>query len=193
MRMFTVAGIDPGISGGITILANWKNIMVPNKGGGGYFDVEMLAIPRVVISVPMPTLTDGKKNRIDPVALRVLFQETEVDHIAIEKVGAMPGQGVTSMFSFGHGCGLIEGVVSTLHKDVDETIEYIPYEFVTPQAWMKVCFVGMAKGEHKASPLYCQRRFPNQDWRATTRSKKAHDGMTDSACIADYLLKKLSA
>lgn len=138
---------------------------------------------RIQTTVPMPTIMNGKgKNLVDASALYKILDEENVERVIIEKVGAMPGQGVTSMFSFGYGCGVIEGVVACLR---------VPYEFVTPQAWMKVVLAGMTKGEYKASPLYCQRRFPNQNWMATARSKKMHDGMTDSACIAMYLLTKL--
>tara|TARA_R110000824_G_scaffold335745_1_gene522279 strand:- start:828 stop:1292 length:465 start_codon:yes stop_codon:yes gene_type:complete len=44
----------------------------------------------------------------------------------IEKVHAMPGQGVTSMFNFGKSFGISLGLL-TAHQ--------IPYETVTPQKW----------------------------------------------------------
>src|SRR5690606_14340133 len=44
------------------------------------------------------------------------------------QVGAMPGQGVSSMFTFGHAAGVVEGLIQGLG---------IPYTLVTPQAWKR--------------------------------------------------------
>ena len=44
----------------------------------------------------------------------------------LERVGAMPGQGVTSMFKFGENFGFIRGLLQA---------NGIPYELVTPQKW----------------------------------------------------------
>jgi len=46
----------------------------------------------------------------------------------IEKVHAMPGQGVTSMFSFGQNYGMLRAFLIAAG---------IPFEEVTPQAWQK--------------------------------------------------------
>ena len=46
----------------------------------------------------------------------------------LEKVGAMPGQGVVSMFNFGHNLGYIEGLLQAFD---------IPYQLVPPQTWKK--------------------------------------------------------
>lgn len=46
----------------------------------------------------------------------------------IEDVHAMPGQGVTSMFSFGRNVGLIHGILAALR---------IPYKKESPQSWQK--------------------------------------------------------
>ena len=47
---------------------------------------------------------------------------------ALEKVGAMPGQGVVSMFTFGHAAGAVAGVLAALE---------VPVTLVTPQRWKK--------------------------------------------------------
>lgn len=46
----------------------------------------------------------------------------------IEKVNAMPKQGVTSVFTFGDSYGKVKGWLEALS---------IPYELVTPQKWQK--------------------------------------------------------
>lgn len=46
----------------------------------------------------------------------------------IEQVGAMPGQGVTSMFSFGENFGWWQGLLNGLG---------VPFQRVRPQEWQK--------------------------------------------------------
>ena len=49
-------------------------------------------------------------------------------HAYLEKVHAMPGQGVTSMFTFGQGYGFLRGCLIA---------HGIPFDDVTPQRWQK--------------------------------------------------------
>ena len=46
----------------------------------------------------------------------------------VERVNAMPGQGVSSMFSFGENYGFIQGLLTAFN---------IPYELVMPRVWKK--------------------------------------------------------
>lgn len=68
----------------------------------------------------------------------------------IERVHAMPGQGVTSMFNFGMGYGALRMAVLA---------SGIPFEGVTPQAWMKGlgCLTG---GDKQVSKERAQNLFP---------------------------------
>ena len=87
-------GIDPGFTGAIAIFA-------PNTG---FFDV-----------FDMPTMLNSKgKVELNHFAvLNILEKELEVEHQAwIEKVGAMPGQGVSSMFRFGQCFGALEMAIA---------------------------------------------------------------------------------
>ena len=91
-----IFGIDPGVSGAISILQNKKVIEV--------YD--------------MPTMIDGKKNKkqVNGSQLTNIFKE-KIDlnkemAVVVEHVNAMPGQGVTSMFNFGQSFGVIKGVCS---------------------------------------------------------------------------------
>ena len=52
----------------------------------------------------------------------------DIKSCALEKVGAMPGQGVCSMFTFGQNFGHWLGTLEILK---------IPYGLVTPQRWQK--------------------------------------------------------
>lgn len=77
-------GVDPGKQGGFAILRGEAAKASPWEDGG--FIKEM----------------------------RRLVQEDEQCFACVEKVGAMPNQGVTSMFHFGKSAGFIEGVLSAL-------------------------------------------------------------------------------
>jgi crossover junction endodeoxyribonuclease RuvC len=104
-----IISIDPGISGCIAVL---------NEIDGSLIDY-----------LHTPTIKAGKRNRVNAAALAGFLQQYKgASHCYIEKVGAMPGQGVASMFSFGHSAGLVEGVVAALG---------VPMTLVTPQAWKK--------------------------------------------------------
>lgn len=156
-----VCGIDPGLSGGLTFISD--------------------ADDQNIVSFPMPTILVGKKEKLYGEAIVRHLEGLKPKAVFIEQVGAMPGQGVTSMFSFGYGCGQLEGIVSALR---------IPLRFVRPQEWMKFVLAGLPKEGAKSSVLWCQRYYPSVDWRRTERCKTPHDGKTDSACIAYYGLKK---
>ena len=106
------AGVDPGLSGGIAFLntrtANLRTFEMP------------------IIEIKMKS---GKKKRtIDCSILGSYFAEYNPHRCFVEQVGAMPGQGVTSMFNFGRAVGSIDGVLGAL---------LIQSHFVTPQVWKK--------------------------------------------------------
>lgn len=92
----------------------------------------------------------------------------------VEKVNAMPGQGVTSMFSFGKSAGFIEGVLETLG---------IGYQLVTPQKWKKE--FSLIKTGKNMSIKVCQKLYPNQNL-IPERHRKESDGMAESLLMATY-------
>ena len=107
-----IIGIDPGVSGAISILEDKKVIKV--------FD--------------MPTMIDGKKNKrqvngsqVANIIKENLYNNKETI-VVVEHVNAMPGQGVTSMFNFGQSFGVIKGICAAMQ---------IPIFFVRPAKWKK--------------------------------------------------------
>ena len=96
----------------------------------------------------------------------------------VEKVGAMPGQGVTSMFSFGKSAGFIEGVLQAYG---------IPYQLITPQKWKKEFSLGHTKED---SITVCKRLFPSVKLLPTDRCKKESDGMAEALLMAEYARRK---
>lgn len=97
----------------------------------------------------------------------------------LEKVGARPGQGVVSMFSFGQSVGYIKGVLEAFR---------IPYQEITPQKWKKEFGLNSEKA---ASAEVCRKLFPDVSLLATPRCKKPHDGMAEALLMAEYARRKL--
>lgn len=94
---------------------------------------------------------------------------------AVEKVGAMPHQGVTSMFNFGKASGYIEGVLTAFG---------IPYQLIPPNVWKReFSLIGKDK---RASIATCHKLFPDLDLRRTERCKTDSDGVAESALLAEY-------
>lgn len=97
----------------------------------------------------------------------------------LEKVSAMPKQGVVSMFNFGMNFGWIQGVLQA---------KKIPYELVTPQKWKKEFSVTADKN---TSIDVAKRLFPTVSLKQTERCKKDHDGMAEALLMAEYARRKL--
>ena len=96
----------------------------------------------------------------------------------LEKVGAMPGQGVTSMFSFGENYGYIRGLLEA---------NEIPYQAVRPQDWKKEFGV---TGDKSTSVMVCKRLFPQVSLLPTERSRKENDGMAEALLLACYAQRR---
>jgi crossover junction endodeoxyribonuclease RuvC len=69
----------------------------------------------------------------------------------LERVGAFPGQGVSSMFKFGQSAGFLEGLLVALR---------IPYALVGPSVWQTKmnCRTG---GDKNVSKAAAQRLWPH--------------------------------
>ena len=96
---------------------------------------------------------------------------------AVEKVGAMPHQGVSSMFSFGQSFGYILGVLAACG---------IPYQLVPPRVWKKD--FGLNNDKAKSIDV-CKRLFPGVSLLPTERCRKESDGMAESTLLACYALR----
>ena len=146
-------GIDPGKSGGIAIIS----------------EIGVEAITPMIIA--------GKDVDVAATAEWLDYHLGDMHAVCyIEKVSAMPKQGVTSMFKFGFSTGVMHGIITTLG---------IPMQLVTPQAWKKKILSGTKKDKDAAID-YCRRLYPDISLLATERSRKPHSGMADALCIARY-------
>ena len=148
-------GIDPGLDGAIAFF----NI---EKGHLSVIDMPTVEIIR----------NKKKKREVNAQLVANVFRCVEGDVTAtLERVGAMPGQGTTSMFSFGRSTGILEGVLAGLQ---------IPMTIVTPQAWQKG--VSMRSGDD-ASRQRAVELFPSY---AGLFARKKDHGRADAACMAWY-------
>lgn len=160
-----VAGIDPGLSGAVSKI---------------WIDALTKAIVKYeVFDIPVIQIAGTSKHEYNIVLLAALISGIKEDpstlkFIYLEKVHAMPGQGVTSMFNMGFGFGLIRmALVANL----------LSTKLVTPQAWKKAIMSGMGK-EKSQSVVRAQELFPEAV--LTTPRGKALDGRGDALLIAYY-------
>jgi Holliday junction resolvasome RuvABC endonuclease subunit len=142
-------GIDPGSSsGGISIILEQDQ------------DID-------VMNYSIKNLTEK-----DIVDILKMFKSSDVK-VVLEKVHSMPGQGVSSSFTFGENFGFIKGIITALG---------VKYTLITPQSWMK--YYGMKKDKDEAK----------SDWKKRLRQRaemlypdvKITADTADSLLIANY-------
>ena len=153
-----VMAIDPGLSGAIAVFRHTDHALL------------------AVIDTPTHELTrNGKtKRQISASGLAAIFRDYKPDHVVVEKVSAMPGQGVTSMFSFGRSFRLIEGIVGAFE---------IPATYVTPSLWTKG--IGRGQGKDASRARACE-LYPV--WEKSFARVK-DDGRADAVLIGAWWLK----
>lgn len=145
--MTAVLGVDPGCSGALVLITEQ----------GGYID-----------HLAMPTIKVGTKSRVNGAAAAAWVRQYGITHAYLEQVGAMPGQGTASMFTFGHAAGVAEGILQGLN---------IPYTLVTPQAWKKSA--GLIGSDKDAARSRAIQLYPEL---------RALDAKAKGQAIADALL-----
>jgi crossover junction endodeoxyribonuclease RuvC len=149
-----ILGIDPGLSGALALYTTSDQTVE-------VFDMPVLELVR----------NGKKKGEVSAQALANLLAGRGIKAAFLERVNAMPGQGVTSVFSFGRSTGIVEGILAAYD---------IPTTLVTPQAWQKA--VGQRAGKDGSRERAMQ-LFPAQ---ADLFQRKKDDGRSDAALIAYY-------
>jgi len=110
--------------------------------------------------------------------LRQWCEDHEIIMCILEKVGAMPKQGVSSMFKFGRNAGQIEGVLAALK---------VPYDMQRPQQWQKGLIHKADGSNNKARALAAARRlYPHVDF---LKRKKDH-GRAEALLMAHVARKE---
>lgn len=152
-------GIDPGLSGAIAVRTTGTH-----------------AAALAVFDIPTTTrwITGrGHVREIDPLALRRLVGALpQWDQAVIERVHAMPGQGVTSMFSFGRSLGVLEMAFTTNAGTV---------QYVLPQRWKR--HYGLLHAPKAASRKVAQELYPAL---ADLFKRVKDDGRAEATLIAHF-------
>ena len=158
------AGIDPGLEGAVAFLNN--------EPGAATWTMPFVA----VIDTPVAIVGNKRQYLIQDMVeiLRVRRQEYGLGRVVLERVSAMPKQGVVSMFNFGRGLGLWEGICAGLG---------LPVWRVAPQSWK--AYFGLRGGEKEQARVEAQRRWPT----AALSRKKDH-GRADALFLALYGIEK---
>ena len=153
-----VFGIDPGVSGALSIYEHKKLKEV----------------------IDMPIMSEGKKNKKQinaaQLALEIKKRTSGSENVAvvIEHVSAMPGQGVTSMFNFGQSFGVIKGICSALT---------LPIYFIRPVKWKKhFNLIGSSKDASRTKAIELFPNFSNE------MVKKKDANKADAILIGRYFL-----
>jgi len=160
-------GIDNGLSGGITVIDENQ---------------------KIIKSIVMPVIK-GKKTEYDVNTIvgffRGLDMDSQIDRtdmfVCLEKAHVRPISGKRACFMTGFGYGVMQGILESL---------CFSYEIVSPNEWMKDILKGMDTNDKKGSIMWCKRKYPNENWAATERSTKPHDGKTDSCALAVYCYRR---
>lgn len=162
-------GIDPGLSGAIAVITPEAYtthdipVLIIQKGKTEKRRYNNAEISRIIFSVMKSALE--KKLSVE---------------VWLEDVHAMPGQGVTSMFSMGRGMGTYEGIIAGLN--VASGIE-LPLHHISPITWKKKVMAGQGK-EKDAAVYKAQQLFPNAV--LTTPRGRLLDGRAEALLIAYY-------
>jgi crossover junction endodeoxyribonuclease RuvC len=129
-------GIDPGLSGAIAIYR-------PDEAP-------------MLFDMPTCARLSGKGAQLDLAHLTAILAGDErmwdsrnPPTVFLEQVGAMPGQGVTSMFSFGRSVGQVEGILGALQ---------MPVRYLSPRSWKKT--LGLIGKDKDAARTLAIQRFP---------------------------------
>jgi len=144
-------GVDCGISGAIALL----------NDNGSFISVH-----------DMPVMAGtGKRQQVNASELAKIFRSMfEGGEAYVERVSAMPKQGVSSMFSFGTSYGIVLGVLAAIG---------IPTILVTPQSWKKRA--GLTGKEKDYARTLAQQLYP-----AAELGRKKDIGRADALLIARF-------
>ena len=148
-----VLGIDVGLNGAIALIADGQLLQVHD----------------------MPTVTLERNNKtkrmVNAQALSLIIRGAKADAAYLERLNAMPGQGVTSMFSMGQSLGVVLGILAACE---------VPTTTIPPRTWQKALDVPQGKdgSRYRAAQL-----FPEH---ADMFSRVKDDGRSDAVLIAAY-------
>lgn len=145
-------GIDPGILGALAFLDD---------------NLKCLA----VFDMPIMTKT-LKRQQVNGAELaKIIERHRSIERVAcLEQVSAWPGQGVSSVFSFGCSYGIVLGVLAAFQ---------IPVVLITPASWKKRA--GLVGKDKDMARTLAQQLYP-----AVELGRKRDIGRADALLIARF-------
>ncbi len=152
-----VLGIDVGLNGALALIEDGQLLEVHD----------------------MPTVTlernSKTKRMVNAQALSLIIRGSKADVAYLERLSAMPGQGVTSMFSMGQSLGVVLGILAAYQ---------IATTTIPPRTWQKALDVPQGKdgSRYRAAQL-----FPES---AELFKRVKDDGRSDATLIAAYGARK---
>lgn len=148
-------GVDPGLRGALAFY-------YPETQGLITYDMPIFTLAR-----------NGKnKSELDVTELAGIVDAAIMGrrcHAFVERVGAMPSQGVSSVFAFGKAYGIVLGVLAS-----------VPRTDVLPQAWKKALGVPADKDGARARASQLLPQHAGQ-WKLAK-----FDGRAEAALLALY-------
>jgi crossover junction endodeoxyribonuclease RuvC len=165
-------GIDVGLAGAVAALDlhadgsqrievhDLPTLKTKAKGAKGKTTLDIASLLRLFDALHFPALTDGAQVSA-----------------TLEAVAAMPGQGVSSMFSFGRAFGTVETALAATR---------IPYDPVTPSVWKRALRIPAAKD---GAVVRADQLLPSNAhlWRGPRGGLM--DGRAEAALLAYYGLQ----
>ncbi len=148
--MIHILGVDPGLSGAFAILSPEDN--------------------RLIDLIDTPTTKKANKREIDCYRLATYLdlRAKFIRYAVIEDVGAMPKQGVVSMFTFGKVTGIVIGMLAVYN---------IPIYYVKPAIWKFQ--LGLNKDKKKSIAK------AKELWEINSYNIK-NDGQAEAALLAHF-------
>ena len=137
----------------------------PGKTGAIAFLFDDASWYRVIDMPPSPRL----------LWLELASGKTDV-RVILERVSAMPGQGVTSMFNFGESFGIVQGVIAAIGY---------PLELVRPNVWKRD--MGLTK-DKEVSRMKALQLFPEA---ADSLKRKKDEGRAEALLLGLWYSRRL--
>lgn len=112
--------------------------------------------------------------QLDAAALSRLVHEMRVTLAVVERVGAMPRQGVASTWKFAFACGIIHGVIAA---------NEVPINYVAPHSWKRFYNLGKDKEQSRARAIEL---FPT----VPSLTLKRHHGRAEALLMGNWFLRQ---
>lgn len=159
-------GADPGLSGAIALYVPASDYPI-GSGSPTYIEV-----------FDMPTYDVDGKRQMDLCGIANIMttwaKSYQVKITLVERVSAMPDQGVTSSFNFGFSAGALQQSIASAG---------LPMKVISPATWKAIMGLRGGKENKDMSRQLASRLFPTYSHLWT---RKKDDGRAEAVLLAYY-------